>query len=208
MSNKINFQNNTDFQMENATNKTTGAKDTQSFEGTPNAQNQLENEEIDCNSIPNKIVDCNTIMAEERQSVLTESEEKIILATKTEDSFENSALSQNDNTEEEKDTICSLDKGKYEKMKNWFFGCIPFILASIVISLFNIGKVRQPLSFLLLALGLVELAISNFVVGKKIAKMCTCKKCIHQNKMYIKYAIIYGVAAIGLLGVFIFYMVK
>lgn len=103
---------------------------------------------------------------------------------------------------------CNLNKAKLDKIKNWYFGAIPFILVAIVISLFNIGKVRHPLSYLFLALGLLHLAITNFIISKKIAKVCTCKNCKQQSKSSFKFAIIFGVATLGLLGLFIFFMVK
>ncbi len=102
---------------------------------------------------------------------------------------------------------CTLDHKKDDKLKNLSYGCIPFILTAIVISLFNIGRVRQPLSFLFLALGLLELAITYFIRSKKVATSCGCKKCIHQSKALFKYALFYGIATLGLLGVFIYFLV-
>ena len=99
-----------------------------------------------------------------------------------------------------------LEANKDEKLKNLSFICIPFILAAIVISLFNIGKVRQPLSFLLLAIGLIALAISNFIRSKIISKSCSCKDCLHQSKSSFKYSILYGIASLGFLGTFIYYI--
>lgn len=125
--------------------------------------------------------------------------------------MQNTTDNEEDNTENElspQDKNCLLDQVKYDKMKNWFFGSIPFILVAIVISLFNIGRIRQPLSFLFLALGLAELAITSFIISKKIAKTCTCKNCTHQTKSAFKYAIIFGVGALGFLGLFIYFMVK
>lgn len=102
---------------------------------------------------------------------------------------------------------CALDKKKDEKLKNLAFGCIPFMLAAIVISLFNMGKVRHPLSFLLLSLGLFELAISAFIRNRAIAKSCDCKNCKKQVRSGKKYALLYLAAAVAMLCVFIYYMV-
>lgn len=102
---------------------------------------------------------------------------------------------------------CTLNKKRDERVKNSYYGCIPFILTAIVISLFNMGRVRQPLSFLFLALGLFELAICNFVRSKMIADSCTCKNCLRQSKSAFKYSLIYLIAGLGLLGVFIYFMV-
>lgn len=103
--------------------------------------------------------------------------------------------------------FCKLDKTKDEKLKNLNFICVPFILASIVISLFNIGKVRYPLSFLFLALGLLALSITSFIRSKIIAKTCDCKQCAHQSRATMKFSFFYGFAALGLLGVFIYFLV-
>lgn len=122
-----------------------------------------------------------------------------------------SKVSQNNfadtSTESIQNKNCKMDSKLDNKLKNLQFICIPFILTAIIISLFNMGKVRQPLSFLFLALGLLSLAITYVVRGKVIDKHCTCKECNQQSKSCIKYAIIFGVAALGLLGTFIYFMV-
>lgn len=102
---------------------------------------------------------------------------------------------------------CSLNRKKDEKLKNISYASIPFILAAIIISLFNMGKVRQPLSFLLLSIGLVVLGITYFIRRKFISSSCSCKDCLHQSKNCMKYGILYSIAALGPLGAFIYYMV-
>lgn len=114
---------------------------------------------------------------------------------------------QSDNAEDYQNKNCKMDSKLDNKLKNLQFICIPFILAAIIISLFNIGKVRHPLSFLLLAIGLISLAVAYFVRGKVIDNHCACKNCTQQSKSCIKFAIIFGVAALGLLGTFIYYIV-
>ena len=114
---------------------------------------------------------------------------------------------QSDNAESSQNRHCKLDSKLDNRLKNLQFICIPFILAAIIISLFNIGKVRHPLSFLLLAIGLISLAVAYLVRGKAIDNHCGCKNCTQQSKSCVKFAIIFGVAALGLLGTFIYYMV-
>ncbi len=126
-------------------------------------------------------------------------------------SIENSIDNQNNSTliknmSQEVNT-CKLDKKKDEKLKNLNFVCIPFILTAIGLSLFNIGRVRYPLSFLFLAIGLLSLSISSFIRSKIISKTCDCKDCKHQSRVTLKFAFFYGFAAIGLIGVFIYYLV-
>ncbi len=114
---------------------------------------------------------------------------------------------QSDNAESSQNKHCKLDSKLDNRLKNLQFICIPFILAAIIISLFNIGRVRHPLSFLLLAIGLISLAVAYLVRGKAIDNRCGCKNCTQQSKSCVKFAIIFGVAALGLLGTFIYYMV-
>lgn len=112
-----------------------------------------------------------------------------------------------ENTNEQMNKNCSLSHKKDEKLKNISYASIPFILAAIIISLFNMGKVRQPLSFLLLSIGLVVLGITYFLRSKFISSSCSCKDCLHQSKNCMKYGILYSIAALGPLGAFIYYMV-
>lgn len=103
---------------------------------------------------------------------------------------------------------CTFDKKKDEKLKNIMtIGCIPFILAAIGVSLFNIGRIRNPLSFLFLALGLLVLAIFAFVRCNIIHKACDCKACKTASKNAFQWAIIYSIVALGLIGTFIYFMV-
>lgn len=209
MENKDQNINNTDFQSENAQNDVDNSnysneKADNDFMENPNeidTSNQ-ENQEVSADSNSN----LNTEKSYEQN--ISQVADSQISDNTIKNKTELDANSGNDESEQSaQDKNCVLDKAKYEKMKNWFFGSIPFILTAIVISLFNIGKVRQPLSFLFLALGLLELAISNLLIGNKIAKTCTCKNCVRQSKSSIKHSILYGVGAIGFLGLFIFYMV-
>lgn len=112
-----------------------------------------------------------------------------------------------ENTNEQMNKNCSLSHKKDEILKNISYASIPFILAAIIISLFNMGKVRQPLSFLLLSIGLVVLGITYFIRSKFISSSCSCKDCLHQSKNCMKYGILYSIAALGPLGAFIYYMV-
>lgn len=154
--------------------------------------NYMHNTELSGNTISDNTDDIDSFkqtIADESTSVVAETE----IADNSQDTTQ--------------DKNCVLDKVKFDKMKNWFFGSIPFIITAIAISLFNIGRVRQPLSFLFLALGLLELSISNLIISNRIAKTCTCKNCTRQSKSSVKHAILYGVGCIGFLGLFIFYMV-
>lgn len=132
-----------------------------------------------------------------------ETNEEVVSSDLNEDN--NSEI--NSESSEIENKNCTLDHVKDEKLKNLSFGCIPFIITAIAISLFNIGKVRQPLSFLFLALGLLELSITYFYRHRKVTTSCNCKKCIHQSKSLFKLAVFYGIAALGLLGVFIYFLV-
>ena len=166
---------------DNKTNSSDFQPENQTIKEEPdlNTINNISNEDIKEHSI-NKQVDIENIQRDATEEVIA------------------------NNSNENKH--CTLDRKKDEKLKNLSFICIPFILAAIVISLFNIGKVRQPLSFLLLAIGLIALAISNFIRSKIISKSCSCKDCLHQSKSSFKYSILYGIASLGFFGFFIYYI--
>ncbi len=154
-----------------------------------------------------------TQIATNKENLMVSSDKEVVTTTldNTNSSNANSLDSQNNNTIIEnigqEVSTCKLDKKKDEKLKNLNFICIPFILTAIGLSLFNIGKVRYPLSFLFLAIGLLSLSISSFIRSKIISKTCYCKDCKHQSRVTLKFAFFYGFVAIGLIGVFIFYLV-
>ena len=94
---------------------------------------------------------------------------------------------------------CSLDKKKDEKLKNIMtIATIPFILTSIGLSLFNIGKVRYSLSFLFLSLGLAVMSIF-YGIRYFTIKKCTCPVCETQARTTLQFSILWGVLSIGLL---------
>lgn len=173
--------------------------------------------DFDKNLSNNKFADDTTItltqIATNKENLMVSSDKEVVTTTldNTNSSNANSLDSQNNNTIIEnigqEVSTCKLDKKKDEKLKNLNFICIPFILTAIGLSLFNIGKVRYPLSFLFLAIGLLSLSISSFVRSKIISKTCYCKDCKHQSRVTLKFAFFYGFVAIGLIGVFIFYLV-
>lgn len=172
---------------------------------------------FDKNLSNNKFADDTTItqtqIATNKENLMVSSDKEVVTTTldNTNSSNANSLDSQNNNTIIEnigqEVSTCKLDKKKDEKLKNLNFICIPFILTAIGLSLFNIGKVRYPLSFLFLAIGLLSLSISSFIRSKIISKTCYCKDCKHQSRVTLKFAFFYGFVAIGLIGVFIFYLV-
>lgn len=105
------------------------------------------------------------------------------------------------------DTECILDKKKDEKLKNIMtYSCIPFILVSIGFSLFNIGRVRYPLSFLFLSIGLGIIAAFYYIRHNNL-KQCKCKLCQTQAKTTLQFAIIFGVITLCLIGAFIYFTV-
>ena len=173
--------------------------------------------DFDKNLSNNKFADDTTItqtqIATNKENLMVSSDKEVVTTTldNTNSSNANSLDSQNNNTIIEnigqEVSTCKLDKKKDEKLKNLNFICIPFILTAIGLSLFNIGKVRYPLSFLYLAIGLLSLSISSFIRSKIISKTCYCKDCKHQSRVTLKFAFFYGFVAIGLIGVFIFYLV-
>ncbi len=173
--------------------------------------------DFDKNLSNNKFADDTTItqtqIATNKENLMVSSDKEVVTTTldNTNSSNANSLDSQNNNTIIEnigqEVSTCKLDKKKDEKLKNLNFICIPFILTAIGLSLFNIGKVRYPLSFLFLAIGLLSLSISSFIRSKIISKTCYCKDCKHQSRVTLKFAFFYGFVAIGLIGVFIFYLV-
>ena len=102
---------------------------------------------------------------------------------------------------------CYLDKKQDERLKNIMTGVtIPFVLVSIVFSLFNIGRIRHSLSFLFLSLGLGVMSIFYTIRYKNLNK-CTCPVCKTQSRNIVQFAILWGVLALGLLGAFIFFAV-
>ncbi len=167
---------------------------------TENMDDQLEISENDKN---NNIMSRNTDFAQSN-TLYDNSSSENIPAISDNQSIENN---QSGSAENNQNKNCKLDSKLDNRLKNLQFICVPFILAAIIISLFNIGRVRQPLSFLLLAIGLISLAVAYFVRGKIIDNHCACKNCAQQSKSCVKFAIIFGVAALGLLGTFIYYMV-
>lgn len=105
------------------------------------------------------------------------------------------------------DTECTLDKKKDEKLKNIMtYSCIPFILVSIGFSLFNIGRVRYPLSFLFLSIGLGIIAVFYYLRHKNL-QLCKCKLCETQAKSTLQFAIIFGIITLCLIGAFIYFSV-
>lgn len=103
---------------------------------------------------------------------------------------------------------CLFDKKKDEKLKNIMtYSAIPFIIVSIVFSLFNIGKIRYSLSFLFLAIGIGVLAVFSFIRWNNINTTCSCKVCKQMSKSSLQLAIIYTIVALGLLGTFIYFIV-
>lgn len=103
---------------------------------------------------------------------------------------------------------CTLDKKKDEKLKNIATAvCIPFILVAIGLSIFYKVSICRPLSFLFLALGLLILAIFNFIRCNIVRKTCDCKVCKNSIKTSLQWAIIYAVVALGLIGTFIYLMI-
>lgn len=102
---------------------------------------------------------------------------------------------------------CFLNKKLDEKLKNIMTGVtIPFVLISIGFSLFNIGKIRHALSFLFLSLGLGAMGIFYTLRYRNIIK-CTCPVCKTQSRNIIQFAILWGILAVGLLGVFIYFAI-
>lgn len=167
---------------------------------TENMDDQLEISENDKN---NNIMSRNTDFAQSN-TLYDNSSSENIPAISDNQSIENN---QSGSAENNQNKNCKLDSKLDNRLKNLQFICVPFILAAIIISLFNIGRVRHPLSFLLLAIGLISLAVAYLVRGKAIDNRCGCKNCAQQSKSCVKFAIIFGVAALGLLGTFIYYMV-
>lgn len=206
-------QNNTDFQTENANKIEKDIANCKDNETNSIDETKAETLVTTNENAESKTINSNDITSEE--SELNSLNETIVADTQNNQQvndtkqLENQTTSQDEKLDDETtNKNCSLDKAKLDKLKNWFFGSIPFIIVAIVISLFNMGRVRQPLSYLFLSLGLLELAISNIVISKKISNTCTCKSCTHQSKSSLKYAILFGAAAIGLLGLFIYFMLK
>lgn len=110
--------------------------------------------------------------------------------------------------DENQNKNCNYNKKKDEKLKNIMtYSAIPFIIVAIVISLFNIGRVRYPLSFLFLALGFLVLSVFSFIRSNKIKNECSCKSCQHSSKSSLQIAIFYAVVTLCLLGAFIYFMV-
>ena len=102
---------------------------------------------------------------------------------------------------------CTLDKKKDEKLKNIMtYSCIPFVLIAIAFSLFNIGRVRHPLSFLFLSIGLGILSVFYYLRRQNLLK-CKCPVCETQAKTTLQFCILWGVIALGLLGAFIYFMI-
>ena len=102
---------------------------------------------------------------------------------------------------------CKLDKKLDEKLKNIMtLATIPFILTSIGLSLFNIGKVRHSLSFLFLSLGLAVMTIF-YAIRCKNAKKCNCPVCETQARTTLQFSLLWGVMSIGLLIAYIVYAV-
>lgn len=149
------------------------------------------------------------------ENISTDIAENIIDATQGEIiQSQNNTLAESEDTEKTETSLelenknCTLDRKRDERFKNIMtYSSIPFILTAIIISLFNIGKVRYPLSFLFITIGIGILAVCNYIRSVKLSKSCTCKDCVHHSKSSFKYAIMYGIVTLCFLGVFIYYMV-
>lgn len=102
---------------------------------------------------------------------------------------------------------CKMDKIKDEKLKKYSsYISIPFFLVSIGFSLFNIGRVRYPLSFLFIALAVAVLAAGNWLRYINIKK-CPCSVCETQAKTVLQTSVIWSILALGLIISFIVFMV-
>jgi len=100
---------------------------------------------------------------------------------------------------------CGLNKKRDEKLKNLMtYITIPFVLISIAFSLFNIGSIRYPYSFVTLALGLATMTIFYTMRNYYMKKDCKCPVCEAHYKTNLQFAIMWGVGSLGLLGTFIF----
>lgn len=103
--------------------------------------------------------------------------------------------------------LCELDKKKDEKLKHIMtYTAIPFLLLSIVFSIFNIGRIRHPLSFLSLSIGLGVMAVFYYIRHINIKK-CACSVCQTQAKTTLQFSILWGIIALALLGAFIYFMI-
>ena len=100
---------------------------------------------------------------------------------------------------------CHLDKKLDEKLKNIMtYSTIPFVLVSIGLSLFNIGRIRYAFSFLFLSLGLAIMAVFYFIRNKNLKK-CNCPVCETQAKNTFQFSILWGLMAVALMSAFIYF---
>ena len=103
------------------------------------------------------------------------------------------------------DPNCKFDKAKDDKIKKIFsFSSIPFFIAGIVVSMFNMGSMRHPIAYLLIALALIIFSVPLYT--RHVAtKKCYCKNCKTQSRSSFQYFIMCVVAAAALIGVYLYY---
>lgn len=99
---------------------------------------------------------------------------------------------------------CSRNKAKEDKLSKYFtYGAVPFFLISIGFSLFNMGRVRYPLSFLFMSFAVGVLGVGNYLRYLN-NKKCNCSICETQAKTLLMSAAIWGLLSIGcLIGFFV-----
>lgn len=196
------FENNTDFQEEIEQNTDTNLNESDGESQSDNiviVDNESQSDNIgvvdsesqtDCNMALNENSTNTDIANENEQTTLVQSQ-----------------IGQ-ESTQEIEDKNCTINRKQDEMIKNIMtYTCIPFILAAIILSIFNINKMKFPYSFLLLGLGLLDISICSFVRSKKLTLNCKCKNCLKQSKSAFKLSLFLLLTAVGLFIAFICLMV-
>lgn len=94
-------------------------------------------------------------------------------------------------------TPCKRDKAKDDKLSKIFtYSAVPFFLTSIGLSMFNMGRVRYPLSFLFLAIAVGILA-TGYILRVANNHKCNCSVCETQSKSFKMSFAIWGLVSVG-----------
>lgn len=102
---------------------------------------------------------------------------------------------------------CSRDAKTDEKISKYStYGCIPFFIAGIIVTLFDKAKYRSPWSFLLIGLAVCVLAVGAFMRYSN-TKKCKCSVCETQAKTLRSSAILWGLLAIACMIGFVVFLI-
>lgn len=111
-------------------------------------------------------------------------------------------------TAPQESTTCKFDKVKDEKYKKIFsYASLPFFLGGAVLAMFKLGdKARNPYSFLIVVIALVLFTIP-YIIRYFNLKKCSCSVCTDHLKVTKQFILMFSVAIIVFIAVFIYFLI-